>query len=163
MMTKGWPIGKATNKTLRLLNCNSEAKGKIALAMWPCQVIHFAVRTEGFQHPQCVEMVVTGYGHTVVEISHTREYSRCYKLIGGAGTLNFGVRWSKGHSPYPEIQGMDIWAFNIYLGYFNFPKAPDDYMILASIDIMSNGRVYVNGIDAGIWPEFIQPSQETIQ
>ena len=49
---------------------------------------------------------------------------------------------------------MEVWCFGVYLGKRSYPKANDDYLDIAAVEINGKGAVTVNGKYAGIWPEF---------
>lgn len=144
------------DKKILLLGCSDlEVKGKIALGRYPCHRWHIAITTQGFQHPGCIEIKLSNDRRwQETRNPDSKMFSKVYKVLGGPGEFDLLVRWVRGHSPYPEIKDMEVWAFNIYLGEMDFPKAPDDFKSIAHIVIADDGRVTVNERDAGIWAEF---------
>lgn len=147
-------IGK--DRKLLLLGCPvAGLTGKIALGRYACVKWHIAIKTDNFQHPSCIDFTLTnGRGFSQYKKTDTKKYSRCYVVTGGPGEFDVLLRWQSGHSPYPKIKDMEVWCFGVYMGNLEFPKARDDYRKVAHVVINDDGRVTVDGVNAGIWPEF---------
>ena len=132
--------------------------GEIALAKDFCydpSAWHVAILTQEGLHPGCVQIAATrSYSHT-----SAGEYSMCLRFQPGEGSFTLKLRWSSGHSPYPEIKMMHVWAFGIDLGNSSYPKAKNweskHYKKVATIKVDKEGYVTVNGKDAGYWPDMV--------
>lgn len=130
-------------------------RGRLLLADVQCVTGHILVRTDGKQHPSCVELQLSnGRAFTRKLLPSSSNFSLCYDVAQGSGSFDVSLRWNGGHSPYPKIQDMEVWCFGIYLGNTSYPKAPDGYQHVAHITIDTNGYIYVNGEGAGYWSEF---------
>ena len=122
-----------------LLGCPAAGlMGRIALGRHTCAKWHIAIKTDGFQHPSCIDFRLTDGG--------------------GPGEFDVLLRWVRNHSPYPKIKDMEVWCFGLYLGSDEYPKASSDYKTVAHVAIAEDGAVTVNGRPAGIWPEFAIPT-----
>ena len=142
---------------LLLLNCEcTRMKGAIALGSEPCDIPrwHIAVRTDNFQHPHCIDLTLTNGRLFSEGQCDTAKSSKCFEVTGKSGSFHLKLRWWALHSPYPEIQNMEVWCFGVYLGKRSYPKANDDYLDIAAVEINGKGAVTVNGKYAGIWLEF---------
>lgn len=147
-------LGRSITGRMHLLAADG-VRGRLALVTGRCLRIHIAIRTDGFQHPSCIESKLTGGRQMVDNNVSTRLYSKTYTVPGGPGEFDILVRWVRGHSPYPQISDMDVWAYNVHLGRHFFPKAPDDFLAVGHVTITQEARVFVNGADAGVWPEYL--------
>ena len=139
-----------------LLGCPATGLlGRIALGRHTCAKWHVAVKTDGFQHPSCIDFRLTdGRAFTQFARTDTTRYSRCYVVGGAPGEFDVLLRWVRNHSPYPKIKDMEVWCFGLYLGSDEYPKASSDYKTVAHVAIAEDGAVTVNGRNAGVWPEF---------
>ena len=142
-----------------MLACPIEgARGRVALGRMSC-LGHIAIATDGYQHPNCIEINIIGNVAALAEVSNplvVGRYSKVYEVSAATPTtFSLGVRWRRNHSPYPTIRDMRVWAFGAYLGNFAMPKAPASHAIVADVRIEADGTVYVNGRRRGVWPEFI--------
>ena len=150
-------LRKSKDGRLLLLAC-SAGKGKIALGRRPCEFDnwHIAIKTQNFQHPSCIDFALTnGRNFSRYSNTDTGKYSCCYVVGGGPGKFDIKLRWVSGHSPYPEIKDMQVWAFGISFGNRGYSKANSDYTRVASVEVRKTGQVLVNGRNAGYWPEFL--------
>lgn len=133
-------------------------EGEIALAKKFCydpSAWHVAILTQEGLHPGCVEVAPTrDYSYT-----SAGDFSVCLRFEPGEGKFVLKIRWDAGHSPYPEIKMMHVWAFGIDLGSASYPKAKDweskHYKKVANIEVDKDGYVTVNGKDAGFWPDMM--------
>ncbi len=150
-------IRKSRNGKILLLGCPATGlRGRIALGRTNCFFWHIAVRTQDFQHPGCIELMLDGRTYTEDTRIDTTKYSKCYIIKPGMpGTFTINLRWTSGHSPYPEIITMETWILGEYYQARDYPKAPDDYIQLAQVEVKANGLVLVNGRSAGFWPELL--------
>lgn len=143
---------------LLLLKCSCTGmKGALALGRMTCStdIWHIAIKTDNFQHPGCIDFRLSE-GHTFERgNADPKKYSATYTVRGGPGTFHLYLRWLSGHSPYPEIRMMEAWAFGVYLGEKDYPKAGDDYLDIAEVNVDRNGFVTVNGLHAGHWPDLL--------
>ena len=141
-----------------LLGCPAAGcKGRIALVKVPCVRWHIAIKTQDFQHPGCIDFRLVTRQYTNYPRTNTRKYSKCYIVSPGpSGKFYVDVRWTSGHSPYPEIIKMELWIFGIHFGPMDFPKAPDEYRRVAPVIVLNTGQVLVDGQNAGFWPELLE-------
>ena len=149
-------IGK--DGRLLLLAC-AAGKGKLALGKTPCAFDnwHIAIKTDDFQHPSCIDFTLSqNRQHSLYSNTDTSKYSQCYVVGPGTGKFVVQLRWESGHSPYPEIENMEVWVFGVYLGNKSYPKAYDDYTNVATVEVRDTGQVLVNGKNAGFWPEMLR-------
>ncbi len=160
-MTRGPYICKKQNGQIQLIACNADnTRGAIALITpWYWYRMHVAVKTDGLQHPGCIDFRLTNNRSYSAADFDDSKLSRAYHIMGGAGIFQVQLRWATGHSPYPEIQNMEVWCFGVYLGNRSYPKAPGQYINVANVFITYDGVVMVNGVNTGVWPEFIQDYQ----
>lgn len=141
-----------------LLKCERTGmKGAIALGRQECDFErwHIAIKTDNFQHPSCIDFTLTNGRSYERGNADSNKYSVTYTVGGKDGTFHVYLRWTDGHSPYPQIKNMEVWCFGVYLGNRSYPKANDAYADIATVVISKNGAVTVNSRNAGIWPEFI--------
>ena len=149
-------IRMGKDRKLLLLGCPvSGLMGRIALGPRACTNWHIAVKTDNFQHPHCIDFRLSA-GRSASEYgkTDTSKYSKCYVVHGGPGDFDVLLRWQSSHSPYPQIKDMEVWCFGVYKGNMEFPKAGDDYRMVAHVEIADDGHVSVDGRNAGVWPEF---------
>lgn len=141
-----------------LLGCSDPAlRGRIAIAAQCCRPWHIAVRTQGFQHPGCIELDLGGRSYTVYPRTDTSVYSKCYIVAPAPpGTFPVRLRWQSGHSPYPEIIQMEAWVLGIHFPMRDFPKAPDEYVTLAKVTVVADGRAVVGNRPAGRHPDLVE-------
>ncbi len=151
---------KSKDGRLLLLACPSPTlKGRLALGRVPCDFKnwHIAVRTQNFQHPSCIDLHLEGRTYREYTATDTTRFSKCYIIFpDGPGTFTVGLRWTRGHSPYPRIITMEAWILGCYFGTRDYPKAPSDYLQLATVEVQSTGQCFVNGKNAGFWPELLE-------
>ncbi len=141
---------------LMLLACRS-GKGKLALGKQKCDFerFHIAIKTDNFQHPDCIDLLLQTRYFVNYTNTDTSKYSRCYKVSRGVGSFDVLLRWQSGHDPYPQIKNLEVWCFGIYMGNRAYPKANDSYVKVASVTVKSTGQVVVNGRNAGFWTELL--------
>jgi len=142
---------------LRLQCALGGVKGKIALGWVRCEdPWHIAIKTDNFQHPGCIDFTLTEGREFERGNADPTKYSATYTVKGSSGTFHVLLRWASGHSPYPEIETMEAWVFGVYLGSQAYPKALDGYRDIATVVVDAEGRVTVNGQNAGIWLELVE-------
>jgi len=152
-MSEKYVIRQGLNGKLLILGCQA-GKGKLALGRKTCfKRWHVAILTDNFQHPGCIDFT-SDRGYETTEFDPS-VYSQCYCMNPGVGTFHLRLRWQSGHSPYPEIENMEAWAFGKYLGNRSYPKSPDDYITIATVQVKETGQVLVNGSNCGKWPDML--------
>lgn len=135
-----YKIAKSKNGKMLLTNM-----GKIALAGAWCLVPDILIRTDALQHPHCIDFTLSDNRSFYPCDVDSSLYSAGYKVDRAPGNFILKLRWKAGHTPYPEIKNMEVWAFGVYLGNLSFPLAPNDYSSIAHIVIDSDRKIYVNG------------------
>lgn len=148
---------------LLLLACKKD-RGKLALGNNECirSFAHILIKTEGFQHPDCIDIrVYNPDSHRSAPLQPIQcdktKYSAAYLMPTlRPDTEVIEIGWQDDHYPYPEIQNMEVWCFGIYMGNHSYPKIDSEeaYRQVAVVKISEIGLVTVNGINAGIWPEW---------
>ena len=129
----------------------TSADGKLIECQNPCGMpAHILCITEGFQHPWCIICSTTDVSLEVADVD-TRLYSKGWNVFSKPGyrfTLTGG--WTASHYPYPEISRMRFIVFGIDTGMKQYPRG--EYAEIATVQIR-DGKVFVNGIYAGIYEE----------
>ena len=147
----GQLIRKSSNGQVLLL-----PSGAIATGAAHCIFYHIAVQTETRTHSGCVELKLSdGRKFSKRTTGRGRQANRQYDVGWNLDSLDAGVfdvliRWDDGHSPYPEIDKMNVWVFGIDTGTKSYPKAPNNYKKVAHVEIKDDGQVLVDGKPAKI-------------
>lgn len=129
----------------------TSADGKLIECQNPCGIpAHILCITEGFQHPWCIVCSTTSASLEVADVD-TGLYSKGWNVFsyqGNSFTLTGG--WTASHYPYPEISRMRFVVFGIDTGMKQYPCG--EKAEIATVQIR-DGKVFVNGIYAGIYEE----------
>lgn len=119
------------------------ASGEIATNEAYCKPNIF-LYTDDMQHPGCVELKIEGATYKEVEPLENTSKAYCVDIVQN---INFKVyaRWQSGHNPYPEIITMRAILCGVDIPETNYPKAPDDYKLMANVEVDENLNITVNG------------------
>lgn len=88
-------------------------------------------------HPGCVDMVASD-GRTIENLGENR-----YRFPLDWGIFELLVRWTEGHSPYPEIEDMEILVLGQNMGIAAYPKEPASYKKVCTVKIRHDG-IFLN-------------------
>lgn len=137
-----------------LIGCLLE-DGTIAWPVWAPYHIYWY--TQGGQHPWCVEYKLEpNIGHNSTDNMYEPGVSGFAHITQKAPwETTLSLRWRSGHSPYPEIEHISVYAFNRTVASRAFPMYPDDFVKVAKIKCDIHGNVYVNGNFIKKYEEFI--------
>ena len=128
----------------------------------PCACGYVGVITQNHTHAACVEIRLTD-GRSVCRTKTGESgYSRCYVFCLYEGTFDVQLRWRSGHSPYPEVQYMQVYVFGQNFGYTIYPKAHDDYKTVCTVRIVKKPAAGEMARDIYINETFIATRFENI-
>ena len=117
-------------------------KGKLLTAQNTC--FHIAVKTDSFQHPGCIDLN-PGTRRFISRNDPAGRFSKLYFVDMSPGGFDVKLRWDEDHSPYPEIENMEIWVFGKYFPSRSYPRADDDYTTVCNVKIEKNGEIKIDG------------------
>ncbi len=128
----------------------TSADGKLIECQNPCGIpAHILCITEGFQHPWCIVCLTKSATLTEVDVD-TGLYSKGWNVSNPGYGFTLTGGWTASHSPYPEISRMRFIVFGIDTGMKQYPRG--EKAEIATVQIR-DGKVFVNGIYAGIYEE----------
>lgn len=155
MHSGGMFIRKGKGGRILLLGGESPGiKGRIALARRPCADWHIAVKAYWVGSGRINLELGARYAEVTSWDDDLRAFG--YTVIPGEpGSFRIGLRWHNRFNPYDGTIEMEAWAFGMYLGTWHCPKAPNDPLWIADVEVMGDGRVEVNGQNTGYWPELL--------
>jgi hypothetical protein len=111
--------------------------------------VAICVFTQGFEHHWCVECSISDPSRDFKHVpSDTTKVSYAASLLFLPGEFDVLLRWTSGHSPYPEIQSMAAAVYGVYIPAANIPMYPDAFAAVAHVKItQENGTwsILVNG------------------
>lgn len=136
------------NRSGRLaINSRHGMNGKLALSMGKC------VRRHIITYPDEPDIILSN-GRQIIDTNTVEKgYCHIFSITGGPGEFDILARGN--WNDFGSYKDYTFWVYLIPLGIFRLTKAPSDYLAVGHVTITQEARVFVNGADAGVWPEYL--------